>query len=500
MMELHDYQIEGVEFLRRNKKVYFAFSMGMGKTITALASELAVCKKNVLLIAEKNEIVNSKNFEREVETHFPDVSYVSLRDCDLEDMPYGKVVAGANPELLEKIDLKQICAYFDAVIVDEATLAKTATSRRFKRIRDICRKMEYVVLLSGTPMMNGAAEIFAPLVLLGHPMAGDGSAKARMSFERIFAGGHWVEYFKKITGSERHFYKPRLERRWEAKGANNVRELRMLIEDHFLFKRKEDTNAFRKKERLIEYVEVNSVWQTEYDRAWDDYLGRVTLNNVMGSGQKRSIKNIMELKKLIENGQVYQVNSRWKARQVVKDIASGKYGDRRIIVFSMFIETDQMIQEELENMGIGYRTFDDVQAWKEGDEQVLVGRIKSHGKGGNVPEASVTLFVDMDFVPANNLQAEGRMDRPQQTRDMIVRYYMAKDETMIDHHVRKIVATKTRKVDEFMRHWNPGEKEEVSQMLFGLRQRYNRDFELLDGNGLQGVKLRGNIKESESSR
>lgn len=482
-MELHDYQQEGVQFIRDHKKVYLAFEMGMGKTLTALAGCLEVSAKNVLVVAEKNEIVNSKNFEREIETHFFDVQYVSLRDYELDQLPFGKVVAGANPELLQKLDIKEIAEHFDAVIVDEATLAKTATSQRFKAVRNVCRKMEYVVLLSGTPMMNGAAELFAPLSLIEHPIAGDGSARARIAFERVFAGGHWVEYMRKIEGADRHRYKSRLERRWEAKGANNVRELHMLIEDRFLFKRKGETTAFRKKERLIEYVDVNEVWRREYDSAWDDYLGRVALNNVMGGQKKRRIQNIMELKKLIENGQVYQVNSRWKARQVVHDIASGKYGDRRIIVFSMFIETDNLIQQMLTEAGISFRTFEDISAWKEGDEKVLVGRIKSHGKGGNAPEASVTLFVDMDFVPANNLQAEGRMDRPQQTRDMIVRYYMARDPEMVDHHVRKIVADKTRKVDEFMRAWKPGEKEEVAVMLRALRNRYSRDFELLDGNG-----------------
>ena len=38
--------------------------------------------------------------------------------------------------------------------------------------------------------MNGAAELYHPLLLFGHPLAGDGSAKAREAFETIFAGGH----------------------------------------------------------------------------------------------------------------------------------------------------------------------------------------------------------------------------------------------------------------------------------------------------------------------
>ena len=64
----------------------------------------------------------------------------------------------------------------------------------------------------------------------------------------------------------------------------------------------------------------------------------------------------------------------------------------------MFIESYKILQSELEAKGVTFKTFDEVNEWKEGTEQVLVGRIKAHGKGGNLPEASVCIFVDMDFV------------------------------------------------------------------------------------------------------
>lgn len=461
-MELWDYQKEAVEFVRQNKKVYVALDMGMGKTVTALAAGAELAKKNILVIAEKNEIVNSQNFKREAE--LLGLTYTSLRDEEVpnEDARNGlPLVCGINPDALVKHELDDIVEAFDFVIVDEATMAKTTTTTRFKRVRKVCQEMEYVVLLSGTPMMNGAAELFAPLLLLGHRLVGDGTKVAREAFETIFAGGHRRQI--RNTGVWWQDYV------WWAKGANNVRELRHLIADRFFFRRKDESSIFKKKVRSIERVPMSLPWLAEYQAAWEEYLVKAEKREV-------NMENVLELQKLIENGQLYQVNSKWKVRRVAQDISAGLYGNQRIIVFTMFVESFELLTAELTMRNIEYRTFDDVNEWKKGDEQVLIGRIKAHGKGGNVPEASVALFVDMDFVPANNIQAENRIDRPEQTRDMTVVYYMAEGEDVIDEHVRKINQDKTQKIENFMRPLTRAESEEMPAKVEELIAKYQKPF------------------------
>lgn len=474
-MQLFDYQEEGINFIKEHKKIYLAFDMGMGKTLTSLSAMIEVSgKKNILVIAEKNEIVNSENFRKEVETHFEGIEYYSLRERSLMDlaMKRQKFVAGINPDGLVKLNFDHLRSLFSCVIIDEATLAKTTTTVRFKKVRKVCEAMEYVVLLSGTPMMNGASEIFAPLVLLGHPLGGDGTKKSRQAFETIFAGGFLKQIRK--TGV---FWK---DWQWWAKGANHVRELRWLIKDQFIFKSKNETTVFKSKDRGIVNVPMTQEWIEEYEYAWDEYLSRIDEHNKKASkGDRKNLDNIKELQKVIENGQVYQVSSRWKAKRVVEDIANGIYGDRRIIIYSMFLETDQLIQSELEARGIGYRTFDELTEWKQGTEPVLVGRIKSHAKGGNVPQASVVLFVDMDFVPANNLQAENRIDRPEQTRDMIIRYYMGEGEEMIDRHVQKVVKDKMTKIQKFMGGFTKEEQGILPTIVKELQAKYSKEFRTL---------------------
>lgn len=483
MIELFDYQKDGVEFIRNKKKVYIAFDMGMGKTITAIAGHSDIHSKNILIIAEKNEIVNSQNFKKEIDNNYSGkFKYVSLRDIDIEDIPRNGFICGINPDALTKISIEKIKEHFGSIIIDEATMAKTTSTVRFKKIKKVCDEIEYLTLLSGTPMMNGASEIYAPLYLMNHWLSGDGSKKSRQTFEKIFAGG----FLKQI----RHTGIWWQDWQWWAKGANNVRELRWLIDKNFFFKSKDQTNVFKKKHRIVNEIYMCDEWKKESDNAWDEYLSKVENHNKRSSMEERkSIKNIKDLQNIIENGQVYQVNSKWKVKEIIKDIVSKKYGDRRIIIWSIFIETDRIIQEELTKNGIEFDTFDNLKEWKKGNKQVLIGRIKSHAKGGNVSEANVCLFCDMDYVPTMNLQAENRIDRPEQKHDMDIVYYLAsKDE--IDTHVQKINYDKMRKIENFVRPFTDEEVKLMPQKISDLFSKYKKEFEYLaKANGIDDVKV-----------
>ncbi len=104
-MELFPYQKEAVQFIKDSKKVYLAMDMGTGKTVTALTGAVAVSNENILVIAELNEVENSQNFKKEVETHFPDWVFINLRVTPIDDVPKEKAICIANIDLLKKLKL-----------------------------------------------------------------------------------------------------------------------------------------------------------------------------------------------------------------------------------------------------------------------------------------------------------------------------------------------------------------------------------------------------------
>lgn len=457
-MELFDYQKKAVDFIKEKSKVYLALDMGMGKTLTSLASQVG---RNIILVAEKNEIVNNQNFKKEIDTYFPSMRYFNLR----EETPEGDIdfVAGINPDGLDKLP-ESVIERTQALIIDEATLAKTTSTARFKRVQKIAKTVDHLVLLSGTPMMNGASELYAPLILMDNPLVAGKGAKGRKAFEAVFAGGH----YRQVRNTGKWFQ----DYVWWNKGANYVRELRFLLQDNFFILSKAETDVFKKKTRTMVKVEMTIEWLAEYTQAWNTYL-------IDAKKRKVDLDNVTELRSLIENGQCYQINSRWKAKRVAKDIADGVYGSKRIVVFSMFIETDILLQEELKKLGVSFRPFEEQQEWKAGDEQVLVGRIKAHAKGGNLPQASVCLFVDMDFVPSNNIQAENRIDRPEQKEDMLIVYYMTAGDDVVDAHVRKINQDKARKIEAFMKPLTQEEIDDMPNRFRIMRSKHAKDMAVL---------------------
>jgi SNF2 family DNA or RNA helicase len=153
--------------------------------------------------------------------------------------------------------------------------------------------------------------------------------------------------------------------------------------------------------------------------------------------------------------------------------------EHRVIIFTLYLETEAVLKVELERWGVKYKTFEELAEWKKGTEPVLLGRIKAHGKGGNVPEASIVMMVDMDFVPANNLQAENRIDRPEQKREMKILYYVTEGEDVIDAHVRAINQEKAKRIAEFMRPFTPEELQSMPARVDALKKKYGRCFDRL---------------------
>jgi superfamily II DNA or RNA helicase len=155
IMGLKKFQIvsvlEAMRILREYNGVVIADSTGLGKTRTmiALATEARKDGKKVLLIAPKSVIETTWEKEMEVlDTHIKSVNseYVS-----------------ANPEdFLSKYSGKG----YNFIIVDEAHYFKSASSNRYKALRDlILNNKSQVVLATATPVNNSLMDMYNLIAL-----------------------------------------------------------------------------------------------------------------------------------------------------------------------------------------------------------------------------------------------------------------------------------------------------------------------------------------------
>lgn len=163
--DLRPYQIEGRNLIREQKKVALFWSMGLGKTLTVLDAlhhdmlpALIVAPLRVAKYVWPEEIEQFK---------FPySYSFVhgSKKDQLLEKMDDIKII---NPEGLAFLfdRLKGAGKVpFKSVIVDESSLYKNVTTKRWKHLRGIIDGVPYRVLLTGTPGL--AHDMYGQISLL----------------------------------------------------------------------------------------------------------------------------------------------------------------------------------------------------------------------------------------------------------------------------------------------------------------------------------------------
>ena len=83
-----------------------------------------------------------------------------------------------------------------------------------------------------------------------------------------------------------------------------------------------------------------------------------------------------------------------------------------------------------------------VRAFQAGKLKGIAGTIGAMGVGVTLTHASNVVFVDRDFVPANNLQAEDRASRIGQLRAVLITIFMT--DHPVDLRVRDVLARKER--------------------------------------------------------
>ena len=153
---LYEHQKQAVAYgiLDFKGRVYLADEMGAGKSFSAITianyimlQRPDVCK--ILFLCPASLKKNWKNIVNEKLLSVP-----SLQICIFSY----DTAKNRNKELK--------AMKFDMYIADEAHCLKDPKSLRYKKLAPILKKIEFRILLSGTPTVNRANELFSPLSLL----------------------------------------------------------------------------------------------------------------------------------------------------------------------------------------------------------------------------------------------------------------------------------------------------------------------------------------------
>ncbi|XP_075461078.1 chromodomain-helicase-DNA-binding protein 5 isoform X3 [Ascaphus truei] len=529
---LHPYQLEGLNWLRfswaQGTDTILADEMGLGKTVQTIVFLYSLYKEGhskgpYLVSAPLSTIIN---WEREFEMWAPEfyvVTYTGDKESravirenefSFEDnaIKSGKKVFRMKKEaqikfhvLLTSYELITIdhailgSIEWACLVVDEAHRLKNNQSKFFRVLNSY--KIDYKLLLTGTPLQNNLEELFHLLNFL---------TPARFNNLDGF-----LEEFADISKEDQ------------------IKKLHDVLGPHMLRRLKADVfKNMPAKTELIVRVELSQM-QKKY------YKFILTRNfealNSKGGGNQVSLLNIMmDLKKCCNHPYLFPVaameapvlpNGSYDGSALVK--SSGKLmllqkmlrklkdGGHRVLIFSQMTKMLDLLEDFLENEGYKYERIDG--GITGGLRQEAIDRFnapgaqqfcfllstRAGGLGINLATADTVIIYDSDWNPHNDIQAFSRAHRIGQNKKVMIYRFVTR--ASVEERITQVAKRKMMLTHLVVR---PGlgsksgsmSKQELDDILkFGTEELFKDDVEDHHCGTLTVYRRTGDNKDVEDS-
>lgn len=419
------HQLDGVRFGLSKKKFLLCDDQGLGKTKQII--DLAGCLnevnpiKKVLIVCGVNSL--KYNWQSEIEIHSNEKGWVlgtrfrkngksyegSSNDklADLNNLPDCKFIitnietlrAGAKKvsktkysfPIAEKI--AELCksGEISMIAFDECHKAKNPTSLQGRAMSLI--SAEYMVAMSGTPLMNNPLDLYFPLHWLGYEQ-------------------HSFYQFKQ------HYCKFGGYGGTEIVGFKNLEEIRALMDEIMIRRLKMEVLDLPEKMHQVEYVEMGSKQRIIYNEVYNGIMS--SLNKVKFSDNPLSM--LIRLRQAtgytgILSDTIKESAKLDRMEELVSELAeSGK----KCIIFSNWSNITSIAKERLKKYNPAYITGDtspnermeEVSRFQNNDCcKVIIGTIGAMGTGLTLTAGQTVIFLDSPWNRALKDQAEDRAHR-----------------------------------------------------------------------------------------
>ena len=448
-MELHPYQLEGINWLRfswaNETDTILADEMGLGKTIQTIVFLYSLYKEGhskgpFLVSAPLSTIIN---WEREFEVWAPDfyvVTYIGDKDSRSvireHELSFDDNAIKGGPKatrlkkdamikfqvLLTSYELNCIDAAtlgsidWQVLVVDEAHRLKNNQSKFFRILNSY--KIQHKLLLTGTPLQNNLEELFHLLNFLSPHRFNDLQG--------------FLSEFADIAKEEQ------------------VKKLHEMLGPHLLRRLKADVlKGMPSKSEFIVRVDLAPLQKKYYK--WILTKNFEALNS-KGGGQQVSLINIMmDLKKCCNHPYLFPSaqdeapkypNGAYEGASLVK--SCGKLlllqkmlrklheGNHRVLIFSQMTKMLDILEDFLEYEGYKYERIDGTITGQvrqdaidrfnaPGAQQfVFLLSTRAGGLGINLATADSVIIYDSDWNPHNDIQAFSRAHRIGQANKVMI--------------------------------------------------------------------------------
>ena len=400
--ELRNYQKWGVKYILNQKKVLLGDEMGLGKTIQAIASMVSLNNEGenkFLVVCPASVIINWCKEISDKST----LDVIKIYGADKKEQldkwtkEDGVAVTTYETTSIFKFDDD---FRFSMLVVDEAHYIKNYETIRSTNVREICKYTERILFMSGTALENNVDEMINLIKILRPDIA------------------------KKLIGKE------------YLAQANSFKEI--ITPVYYRRKREDVLSELPEKEEKNQWCELLRDEKLAYYKA--------VLSQKYALARRVSF-NIEDMSK----------SSKMNRLKEIVDVARGE--NRKIIVFSFFLDSIQKVYNEFKDICVGpingslspkkrQELIDEFTS--DQDKIILAAQIQSGGTGLNIQAASIVVICEPQFKPSIENQAISRAYRMGQTRNVLV--YRLLCEKTIDEKITNVLKNKQKVFDAFADH------------------------------------------------
>ena len=437
LMEPYEYQKEGIAYALEKKRCIMGDEPGLGKTAQAIGVLTVTRAFPALVICPASLKVN---WQRELR-RFGGLTGVILNDDNRQTWQrfweMKKADGNACAEVfitnyeslrkffvqrirrdgrfsLKSVDFDERINLFRTVIIDESHKCKNASTQQSKFVQGIAMGKEYVLELTGTPVVNNNIDLIQQLNIMG----------------RLNDFGGYSKFMARYCAGERK--------------SSHLKELNWLLRKNCFFRRMKKDVLTQLPDKTRSYLVTDIDNMKEYKAAERDVIKYLRdYRDADDDKVQRAIRGAIMVKMSI----LKQISAKGKVSGAIDIIHNTIDGGQKLIVFCFLKDVVQALKTEFRDaVTVTGDDNDRQKQWAvdrfqtDDDCRLIILNYRSGGTGLTLTAASNVLFVEFPWTYSDCCQAEDRAHRNGQ-KNAVNCVYLLGDGT-IDEYMYNLIQSK----------------------------------------------------------
>lgn len=427
----YPYQLKGIARGLELKRFMNCDEPGLGKTLQSIATInladafpcLVICPSSLKInwLREWEKFIDKKAMiltdkVRDTWTFFFQTGMHQVFIVNYESLKkyFVQRIKKAEGWTLRDVEFRNSINLFKSVIIDESHRCKSASTQQAKFCKGICTGKEWVIELTGTPVVNRPKDLIPQLAILN----------------RMEDFGGYKPFVNRYCSGQRE--------------ASNLKELNFNLWQYCMFRREKSLvlTDLPDKIRQVNTCEITN--RKEYMDAERDLI--MYLQKYKDADDDK-IEKALRGEVMVRINILRQISARGKVRDVIEFVKDFRENGKKIILFCSLHEVvDQLKRYFPTAVSVTGRDSQDekqraVDAFQNNPKaDIIICSIKAAGVGLTLTASSNVAFVEFPWTYADCCQCEDRAHRIGQ-KDSVTCYYFLGRRT-IDEKVYRIIQEK----------------------------------------------------------